>query len=85
VVLALIFVGARFTDAWINTEWLYYRGAVRRARAARPPGDPDPVRADRDRHPRSVRVPVPPAAPADLVHQARRRHPRGLHCSTDSW
>ncbi len=25
VVLALIFVGARFTDAWINTEWLYYR------------------------------------------------------------
>ena len=25
VVLALIFVGARFTDVWINTEWLYYR------------------------------------------------------------
>jgi len=25
VVLALIFVAARFTDAWINTEWLYYR------------------------------------------------------------
>ena len=23
--LAVIFVGARFTDAWINTEWLYYR------------------------------------------------------------
>ncbi len=53
-------------------------GPLRRARAARPPGDPDPLRADRDRHPRSVRVPVAPAAPADLVHQARRRHPRGL-------
>jgi fucose 4-O-acetylase-like acetyltransferase len=25
VTLALIFAGARFTDAWINTEWLYYR------------------------------------------------------------
>ncbi len=25
VVLTAIFVAARFTDAWINTEWLYYR------------------------------------------------------------
>ncbi len=25
VVLTLIFLAARFTDAWINTEWLYYR------------------------------------------------------------
>ena len=78
VVLALIFVAARFTDAWINTEWLYYRARYDELE----PHDLQAILI------RSALIVIGTlgafaflslaAAPADLVHQARRRHPRGL-------
>ena len=83
-VFVALFVLARFSGTWVETEWLYYRTRYDSPGPRQPAGDRDPALAAADRHRRRLRLPRPGAPDHARGSPRWAAPPSWSTCSTGS-